>query len=76
MVKKEAAELFDSTPFVFTPGQGKGGEIFNSARKVGLPYMKYEKGDFSYGFPGSKATTLFNSSLIGKPKIIQKIGTK
>ena len=76
MVKKEAAELFESTPFVFTPGQGKGGEIFNNARKVGLPYMKYEKGDFSYGFPGSKATTLFNSSLIGKPKIIHKIGTK
>ena len=33
-------------------------------------------GDFSYGFPGSKATTPFNSSLIGKHKIIHKIGTK
>jgi hypothetical protein len=33
MVKKEVAELFDRTPFVFTPGQGKGGEILTMLAK-------------------------------------------
>ena len=70
-VRVEAAAMFTSTPYVFTPGTGKGGPIFDAARKAGLPYLKYEKG-FSYGFPGT-AVMLFNSSLMALPSVIYHI---
>ncbi|WP_221405082.1 RHS repeat domain-containing protein [Apibacter adventoris] len=68
-----SATLFETTPFIYTPGTGKGGPVFNAARMAGMPYLKYEKG-FSYGFPGA-ATALFNTSLMEPPKIIYNIKT-
>jgi RHS repeat-associated protein len=66
-ISAEAFLGFNATPYQFTPGTGKGGPIFNAAREAGLPYIKNEKG-LSYGFPGL-ATTLFNSSIVGRPKV-------
>ncbi|MGV0831947.1 RHS repeat domain-containing protein [Empedobacter brevis] len=74
-VNRVSSTIFQSTPFTFNPlTQKYGKEIFNSARAVGMPYLKYEKG-FSYGFPGNRATTLFNASLMEPPRIIYNINT-
>ncbi|AEA43374.1 RHS repeat-associated core domain-containing protein [Fluviicola taffensis] len=60
-----------SSTFHYIPGTGSGNTVFNSARKIGMWYVKYEKG-VSFGFPGS-STMIFNASLIGKPTVIKNL---